>query len=659
VESEPRGANRLAAQVICKTASPNERTGTLYQARKSATSGSSSARLRAALAYAKHGIEVFPCNPAPDKSPRTRRGYLDASTDAARVHAYWTRHPDASIGMPTGERTGGWVLDVDGADGLDALAELEREHGKPGSLATLTVRTPRGGLHLHFTHPGFPVKCSVGELAPGLDVRGDGGYVLVPPSDGYEWADRTPRADAPEWLLELIREPASLGAAPRSESGQRRSFAGPVDADPASPGEPIPDGERNRTLFRIACSLRARGLDDAELLAALEEINARRCSPPVDARELAKIARSVARYPAGKALGERVPETREVLERIERVLWAHSWPGMGGKSERDVMVSLVLIARNFGRLEPGGLFVACSRRTLALAAGLSLRATENAIKRLEAAGELRTDTTRATAKPARAGAFVLTGEATPRKGSTVTSSVSLPNRESGETTVLPLRAPYTAPRLRWSAPRWDRIGDEMVRSTQLRPGKSAGALIDALERRGGTATLEEVAADLGIKRPRDLRRRAVARLEAAGVVAIAGDVLSLTTDWLDALNRERELNGELAAHRRDMARYAREREAYRKRHETPADRAPSEAEMAPGREERHAQREIDVLVAQGMARSWAALAVYRADGFIEELRPVEEPPPSEARRAKLPPMRDGIYHHGAECACEWCFEEPA
>jgi hypothetical protein len=145
-----------------------------------------------------------------------------------------------------------------------------------------------------------------------------------------------------------------------------------------------------------------------------------------------------------------------------------------------------------------------------------------------------------------------------------------PTEEACRSSVLPLRAP----RLRWSAPEI------------LRLGKTAGAVIDALETLGGSASLEEVARLLEVKRYRDLKRRVISRLEAAGVVECAGDTVSLAGDWLEALNRERETAGEIAALRRDMARYDREREAYRRRHETKPDRAPTEEEMAFDRRER-------------------------------------------------------------------------
>src|SRR4051794_4057803 len=85
---------------------------------------------------ASRGKPVFPCKP--DKSPYTARGFKDATTNPSRVHALFSRHPDALIGMPTGSRSGVFVVDV---DRLEALGELEQELPE-----TLTIRTPSGGL---------------------------------------------------------------------------------------------------------------------------------------------------------------------------------------------------------------------------------------------------------------------------------------------------------------------------------------------------------------------------------------------------------------------------------------------------------------------------------------------------------------------------------
>jgi hypothetical protein len=169
--------------------------------------------LRAALAYARRGIPVFPCEPG-GKAPLTYSGFWDATTDARRIRAWWSRWPYANVGVPTGERSGLLILDIDLRDGgPESLATLERTGGPLPETAK--ARTGGGGMHLFFRYPaGERVGNSAGRLGPGLDVRGEGGYVIVPPSrtqSAYEWLDRMPPAD-PTWLLKCLRaQPSGEG----------------------------------------------------------------------------------------------------------------------------------------------------------------------------------------------------------------------------------------------------------------------------------------------------------------------------------------------------------------------------------------------------------------------------------------------------------------
>ncbi|MEJ7872120.1 MAG: phage/plasmid primase, P4 family [Rubrobacteraceae bacterium] len=186
------------------------------------------------------------------------------------------------VGIVTGQFSGVLVLDV---DGLEGEAELQK-HGHP---ATPMVRTAGGGLHLYFKHPDHAVKTGI-RVAPGLDVKASGGYVVAPPSVGangnpYEWIvspEDADLADPPEWLMRLL------------EGRRFTAPAGPV-------GERILKGERNKGLASIAGTMRRRGMGEAEILAALQVTNARRCEPPLEAEEVAKIAVSVARYEPSEA----------------------------------------------------------------------------------------------------------------------------------------------------------------------------------------------------------------------------------------------------------------------------------------------------------------------------------------------------------------------
>src|ERR687893_501924 len=137
------------------------------------------------------------------------------------------------VGIVTGPVSGILVLDVDGPEGEEQL----RKHGHP---PTPIVRTASGGLHLYFKHPAHEVKTGI-RVAPGLDVKASGGYVVAPPSLGpngkrYEWVvspEDAELAEPPKWLLRLLERQRSRGP------------AGPV-------GERIPSGQRNKALASIA-----------------------------------------------------------------------------------------------------------------------------------------------------------------------------------------------------------------------------------------------------------------------------------------------------------------------------------------------------------------------------------------------------------------------
>jgi hypothetical protein len=163
----------------------------------------------AALAYARRGVPVFPCEPG-GKRPLTRNGFWDSTTEVRRVRAWWGRWPEANVGIPTGARSGLLVLDVDArGGGFESLAALERERGP--IPATARARTGGGGVHVFFRYPAAEtVRNSAGTLGAGLDVRGEGGYVVAPPSrtrGAYEWIDRSPPTE-PLWLLSRLRESA-------------------------------------------------------------------------------------------------------------------------------------------------------------------------------------------------------------------------------------------------------------------------------------------------------------------------------------------------------------------------------------------------------------------------------------------------------------------
>lgn len=141
------------------------------------------ALLSAARWYAGIGWPVFPCQPR-GKQPLTRNGFKDATTDLEQVGAWWKATPTANIGIPTGVAFD--VIDIDGPPGFDSLVKLRDTGTLPTVLAT--TFTPRG-RHLLITPTG---DSNAAAMMPGVDYRGYGGYIIVPPSVGasgdiYEW----------------------------------------------------------------------------------------------------------------------------------------------------------------------------------------------------------------------------------------------------------------------------------------------------------------------------------------------------------------------------------------------------------------------------------------------------------------------------------------
>ncbi len=170
--------------------------------------------LETALMLTAKGKSVFPCVPN-QKKPATTRGFHDATRDEATLRHWASKWPNANLGLPTGEANGLVVLDVDcggDKDGEAQLAKLLAEHGPLPE--TLEVRTPRGGRHIYFRHPGTKVPSRTNYPLPALDVRGDGGYVLIPPSKvgdgGYSYLTRHSPAECPAWLLKLLLERPAL-----------------------------------------------------------------------------------------------------------------------------------------------------------------------------------------------------------------------------------------------------------------------------------------------------------------------------------------------------------------------------------------------------------------------------------------------------------------
>lgn len=138
--------------------------------------------LEHALEYASKGWAVFPCAPR-DKRPATKHGCKDATTDPETIRAWWGENPEYNVAIATGEPSKLVVIDVDVSDEKEGdrhIVELVRENGPIDYVAHCETGT--GGAHYYLPHPGHRVPNSASRLAPGIDVRGEGGYVIAPPS---------------------------------------------------------------------------------------------------------------------------------------------------------------------------------------------------------------------------------------------------------------------------------------------------------------------------------------------------------------------------------------------------------------------------------------------------------------------------------------------
>ncbi len=238
----------------------------------------------AAFRLALRGLAVFPLAVGAKVPPAGSHGCLDGMTDPDVTRARWQKTPRANIGAATGCKSGIWVLDVDvddpgvdaavDADGEESLAELEARHGP--LPATIQSMTPSGGRHLYWRWPanGPEIRNSAGRVGPGLDVRGEGGSIVLPPSvladgRGYGWIRNGARAfaDAPAWLVTLaLPPPPPLRPDPKPLSGDVDRYVAAAAVSELAELEAAKEGTRNdalnRASFSLACFVKAGALPE-------------------------------------------------------------------------------------------------------------------------------------------------------------------------------------------------------------------------------------------------------------------------------------------------------------------------------------------------------------------------------------------------------------
>lgn len=229
-----------------------------------------------ALYYAeKLGWPVFPLSPGTKVPNEFSRGFHDATTETARIRTWWGGEPVCNVGIATGRLAGLVVIDLDGEQAKESVVK----YGGGKLPQTPMVQTPKG-WHVYLRHPDTPVRSRV-RVLPGIDVRGEGGYVVAPPSvvsgRAYTWKDSatgTPLADIPEWLYRALLSTAG-------------------DIDTACLGwqapQPIKKGERDFTIYRMARKLRWSGLTRNAFDVALRTVNTERCQPPLDDAAMSRL----------------------------------------------------------------------------------------------------------------------------------------------------------------------------------------------------------------------------------------------------------------------------------------------------------------------------------------------------------------------------------
>lgn len=255
--------------------------------------------MKAALDYGRLGLSVIPIE-SRGKRPLIRwEVYQYRRTDAAEIAEWFRRWPDANIAVVTGIVSGLVVLELDPTQGADvSLAELAREHGP--FPETVEARTGGGGRHLYFAHPGDITSNRVG-FVRGIDLRGDGGYVVAPPSvhasgEPYRW-ERSPEvcrlAPLPDWVRAALDDWTRPG---HPLSHWRRLLR-----------EGVPEGERNNTLAALAGHLLHHGIDGEVATELLLSWNVTRCRPPLEPEEVVRAIESIVglHIGAGRAVNKK------------------------------------------------------------------------------------------------------------------------------------------------------------------------------------------------------------------------------------------------------------------------------------------------------------------------------------------------------------------
>lgn len=258
-----------------------------------------SQKLEQILYFPKHGIPIFPVAQK-GKVPIPSNGFKSATTNKDQVIEWFEKHIECNWAIPTGERLKGGAgilaLDIDlKSGGFETWKSFRSEFPEP--IVTIIVETGGGGQHLWFIQlDGCDVPCGTNVLGPGIDVRANGGYILVPPSvteQTYKFRvspQEVKVSDLPEWLYELIVDEHKEYSL-RGKTGYER----------------IPQGQRHQTLLTAAGSMRRVGLTSTEIIPALQALKNERFEigdHPVTAEEIKDVADWIVQKPRAYAFSD-------------------------------------------------------------------------------------------------------------------------------------------------------------------------------------------------------------------------------------------------------------------------------------------------------------------------------------------------------------------
>lgn len=263
------------------------------------------------------------------KHPRIKRQDAVAAGDSD-WQQWLQRWPDMNLGILTGEETGIFALDIDPRHGgVQSIAQIEAAHGP--FPATVTASTGGGGLHYLFhIPPGARIGNSCGAIAPGIDIRGNGGLIVVAPSvtkAAYAWKEPPSReaiAAPPRWLLGKVENRPAESATMAPMSVTDASLAGFREPFLMPPDGSVQEGHRNNFLASSAGWMQRNGTKGQALAELLNAVNIAKCVPPLSEQEVVRTAKSIQGYEAAliasPANEGSWPDQKDIKENLPPVL---------------------------------------------------------------------------------------------------------------------------------------------------------------------------------------------------------------------------------------------------------------------------------------------------------------------------------------------------